>query len=177
MGAVVTASGSIGGPRQGPSGVSAIAGRRAEGEDFLASFLELQEAVRASCRRQGKWEAKATAGIQAILDFAAAHPGKARALTLEARRPAFGDRNPEQVVIAYFSGRLAEITPAAKLVGVSNDQSVIEVIAAFVRGHLLGGTEDQLPDSAPDLVSLILMPYLGLAETSRWIESIPAAPR
>jgi hypothetical protein len=40
-----------------------------------------------------------------------------------------------------------------------------------VRGHLLAGTEDQLPEVAPDLVYLALLPYLGLEGTKRWVES------
>jgi hypothetical protein len=155
-----------------PSGVSAAARVRASGEDFSASFLELQQAVLDACRRQVKWEAKIVAGIDAALDFAAANPAKAIALTVNARRPAFGDRNPEQVVLAHFAGLLDEVAPAERPLPVSTNRSVVESIAALVRGHLLAGTEDQLPEVAPDLVYLALLPYLGLEGTKRWVESV-----
>ena len=124
-----------------------------------------------ACRRHVKWEAKVVAGIDATLEFAAASPAKATALTVSARRPAFGERNPEQVVLAHFAALLEEVTPAERPLPVSTDKSIVASIAAVVRGHLLAGTEDQLPEVAPDLVYLALLPYLGLEGTKRWVES------
>jgi hypothetical protein len=166
----IEAKGGNCGHERGPSGVSAAARVRASGEDFSASFLELQEAVRDACRRQVKWEAKVVVGIHATLQFAAASPAKALALTVHARRPAFGDRNPEQVVIAHFVARLRDVAPATRRLPVSTDESIVKSIATVVRGHLLGGTEDQLPEIAPDVIYLALLPYLGLAATKRLVE-------
>ena len=159
------------------SGPTAAARVRAEGEDFSASFHQLQDAVRRACRRQSGWEAKVVAGIEVVLEFASTQPGKALALTVEARRPAFGETNPEQVVLAYFSERLGAVAPTAARKPISTDRSIVESIAVFIRGHLLGGTEAQLPARAPDLVYLALIPYLGLEETKRWAESAAAVPR
>jgi hypothetical protein len=169
----LTASGANGGGgrEQRLSGISAAARVRASGEDFSASFAELQQFVRDACRRQVRWEAKVVAGIDATLEFAAASPAKATALTVNARRPAFGERNPEQVVLAHFADLLGELTPPERPLPVSTDKSIVESIAAVVRGHLLAGTEDQLPEVAPDLVYLALLPYLGLEGTKRWVES------
>lgn len=158
------------------SGPTAAARVRAEGEDFSASFHQLQDAVRRACRRQVAWEGKVVVGIEVALEFAAAEPGKALALTVEARRPDFGERNPEQVVLAYFAERLSAVAPTAARKPISTDQSIVESIAVFIRGHLLGGTEARLPATAPDLVYLALIPYLGLEETKRWAQSAdPAA--
>jgi hypothetical protein len=158
----------------GPTGAARV---RAEGEDFSASFHQLQDAVRRACRRQVAWEGKVVAGIEVTLEFASTQPGKALALTVEARRPAFGERNPEQVVLAYFSERLSAVAPTAARKPISTDASIVESIAVFIRGHLLGGTEAQLPATAPDLVYLALMPYLGLEETRRWAASADPTPK
>lgn len=172
----MTANGANGGGReQGLSGISAAARVRASGEDFSGSFHELQQVVHDACRRQVKWEAKLVAGIDAILGFAAASPAKATALTVNARRPAFGERNPEHVVLAHFADLLGGLTPAERPLPVSTDKSIVDSIAAVVRGHLLAGTEDQLPEVAPDLVYLALLPYLGLEGTKPWVESAEAA--
>jgi hypothetical protein len=56
------------------------------------------------------------------------------------------------------------VAPAAVRKPISTDES----IAVFIRGHLLGGTEAELPPTAPDLVYLALTPYLELKETKRW---------
>jgi hypothetical protein len=148
--------------------ISAAARIRAKGEDFSASFAELQNVVQQACARRSEWEAKVVAGIRAIVDFAAANPAKARALTVEARRPKSGEPESAQEVVEYFADLLGEVAPAEKRFPISTDASVVEAIATIVRGHLLAGTADRLPDAAPDLVYLALMPYLGIAETRGW---------
>jgi hypothetical protein len=170
----VTAKGASasGGSEGGQARTSAIARHRNAGEDFSASFHELQDEVRGACRRQSRWEAKIVAGVRATLDFAAANPAKATALTLDARRPSFGESNPEQVVIAHFVALLGKVAPAERRFPVATDQSIVESVAALIRGHLLRGSEDQLPNSVPDIVYLALMPYLELPEVARWTETI-----
>lgn len=159
-----------GGHEREPPDVSAAARVRASGEDFSTSFLELQEVVRETCGREVRWEAKVVAGIHATLDFAAANPAKAEALTLSARRPDFGDRNPEQIVIDHFVDLLGEVASTQRRLPVSTDRAIVESIFAIVRGHLLAGIADQLPEVAPDVVYLALLPYLGLEATKRWAE-------
>ena len=164
------ASGSSGvSPRQG--GLSAAARVRAGGPEFSASFLALQEAVRFACAAETQWQARIVVGLRAVLEFAAADPAAARALTLQARAgsPAAADSQDE--VIAYFAESLAEVAPTGKLVAISTDQGVVESIATIVRGHLLAGTAAQLPSVMPDLVYLTLMPYTGLDEARRWANS------
>lgn len=155
--------------------ISVTGARRSEGADFTASFLEIQQLVHEACKRESRWQAKIVAAIAVTLEFAAAEPAKARALTLSARRPAFGERYPEQVVISYFAGELGAVAPQASRVAISTDEGIVEAIALLVRGHLLDGAEDRLPAAAPDLVFLALMPYLGLAETRQWAESAASA--
>jgi hypothetical protein len=147
---------------------------RADGEDFTASLLQLQDAVRAACTSQPEWQGRVVAGIKAALEFAATEPAKAEALTVRARRPGPGDRDREREVIGFFAGLLDAVAPDEKLFPVSTDEAIVESIAAIVRGHLRGGTAEELPDAAPDLVYLTLMPYLGLAETQRWVAATPS---
>lgn len=169
-------SGGGGRPRRASPGISAIAARRAAGEDFSASFAEIQAAVLLACSQRVRWEEKVVAGINATMEFAAANPGKARALTLEARRPGFGPRNPEQTVIAYFAELIGRVAPEEDRRPVSTDESIVESIAAMVRGQLLAGSAELLPAVAPDAVCLALMPYLGLERTMRWAESATRVP-
>jgi hypothetical protein len=158
------------GKRRAP--LSAAARVRSEGEDFAACFAELKGLVGEACGQQDEWEAKVVAAIQAITGFAAASPAKALALSVEARRPGPDDRIPAEEVIAYFAERLCELAPAAKRTPISTDESIVEAIALIVRGHLLAGTAEQLPEAAPDLVYLALMPYLGLAQTRGWTNAL-----
>jgi hypothetical protein len=152
--------------------VSAAARVRNEGEDFASSFEELKDRVSSACELQGEWEAKVVSGIQAIVGFAATSPAKALALTVEARRPRSDERTPADEVISHFAGLLAKGAPSEKRAQISTDRSVVEAIAMIVRGHLIAGTAEQLPETAPDLVYLALMPYLGLAETRGWTKAL-----
>ncbi len=164
------ANGGGGRNRRGP--ISAAARVRSEGEDFGTSFAELKREVRSACQRQVEWEAKVVAAIEAITAFAAASPAKALALSVEARRPGPDGRVPAQEVISHFAAELGSVAPSARRVSISSDESVVEAIAMIVRGHLLAGTAEQLPQASPDLIYLALMPYLGLAETRGWTQAL-----
>src|SRR5262249_11550369 len=132
-------------------------GRRTQGEPFATSFEQLQGEVREACGREEAWEARVVAGVRAVLEFAAAHPGETRALTIEAGgADAAVDRQDE--VISYFTGLLGEAAPAEKLFPIAADRAMIAAVAMIVRSHLVSGSVKQLPDLAPDLAYMILMP-------------------
>jgi hypothetical protein len=148
--------------------LSAAARVRSEGEDFAASFLSLKRRVRRSCAEQVEWEAKVVAAVRATVEFAATHPEKARALTIEGRRGSPDDRLPVEEVIEFFAAELGKIAPASRRAPISTDEAVVGAIVTIVRGHLLAGSSDRLDRAAPDLVYLALLPYLGVAETRGW---------
>jgi hypothetical protein len=136
-------------------------GRRAQGESFSTSFAQLQRQVESACCRQAGWEARVVAGIRAALEFAAANPGEARALTIEARSSdSVADRQDD--VIAYFTSLLHDAVPAEKLFPIAADRAMVASITMIVRSHLVAGSAKQLPELAPDLAFMILMPYTGL---------------
>jgi hypothetical protein len=144
-------------------------GRRARGEAFSTSFDQLQGEVREACGRESAWEARVIAGVGAALEFAAAHPGEARALTIEAgHADAAVDRQDD--VIAYFTRLLGEAAPSEKLVPIAADRAMIASIVMIVRSHLVSGSVKLLPELAPDLAYMVLMPYTGQANARRETE-------
>jgi hypothetical protein len=168
------ASGSSGAsPPQG-DGLTAAARLRTAGPDFSISFNALQDTVRRACAAETQWQARVVVGLRAVLEYAAADPAGAGALTIQARRgdPAEPDRQDE--VIAYFATLLGEVTPEDKVVALSRtDDGLVDSIATVVRAHLIAGMTEQLPGLAPDLVYLTLMPYTGLVEARRWASAAP----
>jgi hypothetical protein len=132
-----------------------------EGEDFSASFRELREAVADACGSGGDWVEGIVAGISATLEFAAANPTKAEALTLKARRTAGRHQLDDREVLEFFTDLLEEAAPPDVRWSVSTDRGIVESIAAFVRGHLVAGTAEELPAAAADFSYLVLLPYLG----------------
>ena len=89
------------------------------------------------------------AGVRAVLEFAAADPQAAHALTVEARRRATGEVDLEQEAISYFAGLLREVVRVERRFTLSTEEALVESIATIIRGHLQLGTADQLPGMAP----------------------------
>src|SRR5690242_2655925 len=151
-------------------------GRRARSEPFAASFDQLQREVREACGREAAWEARVVAGVRAALEFAAAHPGETRALTIEAGAADTAvDR--EDDVIAYFTRLLEHASPSGKLFPIAADRAMVASIAMIVRSHLVLGSMKQLPELAPDLAYMILMPYAGQAGARRECVAAEASGR
>ena len=139
--------------------------------EFLPSFIALQKAVDSACDRQTGWEARIAAAVRAALDFAAADPAAARALTINARRQASEHGDHEREMIAHFAAHLGKVTPDEARFPISTDEGTIESIAITIRGHLLAGKAAQLPKVAADLIYLILMPYTGSEGAKRWSQT------
>ena len=160
-----------GGRRQTPSGETRAAAARRGKASFLPSFAALKDRVAKACGGEEAWEAQVVAGVRAVLEFAAADPQAAHALTVEARRRATGEVDLEQEAISYFAGLLREAVGVERRFTLSTEEALVESIATIIRGHLQLGTADELPGIAPDLVYITLMPYLGISEARRWAES------
>jgi hypothetical protein len=147
-------------------GASAAARVRTGGPDFESSFLALRGVVRTECAGELDWQARVAVGLRTVLEFAAARPDRARALTVQLHHGADSDREDE--VLDYFAFLLAHTIPEEKRVPISSLAGIVDSIATIIRGHLLAGSTSELGAIVPDLVYLILMPYTGLAEARRW---------
>ena len=159
---------------EAPDLTGAARARRGSAE-FLPSFVALQEAIAKACTGATGWEAKVGAGVGAALEFAAAHPDAARALTIHARRDVGEAGDRERELIRYFSCLLGEVTPAEVRYPISTDEGLIESIATTVRGHLVSDSAVELPALAPEFTYLALMPYTGMAGARRWAEDLAEA--
>lgn len=153
-----------------PGETAAAAARRGKAR-FLPSFAALKDHVAEACAGEESWEAQVVAAIRAVLEFAAADPQGAHALTVDARRHTAGEVDLEHEAIGYFAGLLRQVVKVERPFAISTEEALIESIATLIRGHLQLGTPDELPGLAPDLVYITLMPYLGIAEARRWAAS------
>ena len=161
-----------GGRRQTPSGETRAAAARRGKASFLPSFAALKDRVAKACGGEEAWEAQVVAGVRAVLEFAAADPQAAHALTVEApassRRARSTSSRRRSPTSPACSARRSEVERRFTL---STEEALVESIATIIRGHLQLGTADELPGIAPDLVYITLMPYLGISEARRWAES------
>jgi hypothetical protein len=149
-------------------GVTAEALSRRGTAEFGPSSAALKVAVSRACAEEDDWEARIVAAIGAVIEFTLEEPAAARALTVCAGAFATEERDPERELLAYFSERLELIAPFEMLFPISSAEGIVETAAILIRGLLLVGTTERLPELGPELVSLTLMPYLGLDGARRW---------
>jgi hypothetical protein len=150
-----------------PPDAAAAGLEQLSGPDFSVTFLRLQSAIGQACGRHRDWEAKIVAGIHAAFGFAAGEPTAARILT--GGDGEAGKRADE--VVAYFVDLIDEVAPSRQRHAISTDEAIVESIAILVRSHLRAGTIDELLALAPEVVSLTLLPYTGLAGARSWAEA------
>lgn len=136
--------------------------------EFGPSFAALKDAVDRACAREEEWEARVVAGIGAVVEFALEDLAAARALTICAGAQATDGSDPEGEVLAYFAELLADVTPDEMLFPISSAAGIVETAAVLIRGHLLAGRGERVGDLGPELVYLVLMPYVGLDSARRW---------
>lgn len=143
-------------------------------ERYQAAFGGLQVQVETACADAGsEWPAQLAAGVRAALDFALADPDAARVLAIESMTVAGPGRNRYVRLIEHFAALLRVTAPAERRQPVSTEQGLIAGMAATVAEQLRAGGPEALRDLAPELVELVLTPYLGGEEARRWAQRRP----
>jgi AcrR family transcriptional regulator len=121
--------------------------------------------------RGGEWPLVVAAGVGAALDFAAAFPGEARLVLASSNSPSEPKLAREGLVLHLQLVRLlhegAERFAGAPLPGGLTEQAAVGAAMAIAGNCLAAGRPDALQDLRGDLVQIVLMPYLGLAEAGR----------
>jgi AcrR family transcriptional regulator len=134
------------------------------------------ELVRA-CAGQSDWPAKVVAAVVATIDFAVRAPEEAQLLVLEALapEPALALRvlaSNDFLVGLLRNGR--EQCPRAASLPELTERALIGATASVIGHRLLCDQADRLPALAPQLVQLVLIPYLGNEEAARIAQAFPS---
>jgi hypothetical protein len=141
-------------------------------DDFASEFSgavgRLQVAVLEACQLQKVWPAKVSAGVRATVEFVVAQPDTARLLTIESlvQRPDGGERYSR--TIEHFAELLRADAPQDRRRPKSTEQALVGGIARTLADHLRSGDFAALRQSVPELVELILVPYVGRTEARAW---------
>lgn len=135
---------------------------------FESAFARLQLLVLEACEGAEPWPARVAAAIHAALDFAIADPAATRVLAVDALlERAEGD--PRYLrMLSYFAELLREGAPPDPRRPALTEEALVGGIAVIVADHLRAGSLDRLGAAAPELVELMLLPYLGGAEAKDW---------
>jgi len=129
---------------------------------------QLQVAVLEACQAERVWPAKIAAAVRAAVEFAAAEPERARLLTIESlvHRPDGGERYAR--TIGHFAELLRAEAPQDRRRPKSTEQALVGGLARTLADHLRTEDFDALRASVPELVELLLVPYVGRAEAREW---------
>ena len=137
------------------------------------ALTNLEAAVLDACGREDEWPAQIAAGIYAGVDYAIAHPEVAETLAFDAGRDADTLHRYESV-IGRLAGFLRFNAPAADRLPGATDEVLVAGIIGLVGDHLRLDRLDRLQELRPELVLLMLLPYLGFTEAKRCVDGLAA---
>jgi AcrR family transcriptional regulator len=133
-------------------------------------FERLVALILRACATERDWPAKVKAAIGALFAFAAAAPDEARVLTLDA---VAADLTIARQVIdsnAHLAALLRggrRHTPLGDSLPDLTEEALIAAISAVIAGRLLDDSVEGLVGLEPEVLQLILTPYLGVGEAVR----------
>jgi hypothetical protein len=144
-------------------------------DDLPPMLNDLEVAILSACAPQEQWPAQISAGVYAGVDFVIANPDLAKAWVVDAAVDSdFGSQ------YEGFVGRLASLmrmrAPVERRLPASTDEALVAGIVGLVGDHVRIGRLERLAELRPELVLLVLLPYLGFAEAQAWANRPPEIP-
>jgi hypothetical protein len=136
--------------------------------DFEEASSRLEAAVLGACEQCAEWPAKVAAGIYATLDFAVADDAASSCFAIEPPPSGPEGQGRYALRIERFAELLGAAAPERR--AISTDRAVIRSVAAMIAEHLRSGRQQRLSAIGPDLVQLVLLPYLSFADAKSWAE-------
>ncbi|HEV7481579.1 MAG TPA: TetR/AcrR family transcriptional regulator [Solirubrobacterales bacterium] len=133
-------------------------------------FERLLALLLRACATERDWPQKARASIAALFAFAAEAPDEVRLLTLDALAT---DLTIARQVVdsnAHFAALLRDgrrHTPLGDALPDLTEEALIGAISSILAGRLLEGGVEGLAGLGPELVQLVLTPYVGTEEAAR----------
>jgi len=132
-------------------------------ERYLAALLR-------ACNGEQEWPLKIKASIATTIAFATAEPEQAQLLALDSLA---GDAEVARRVLAS-SDHLASLLSAGRQYNPRGaelpeltEKALVGAVSALIAGRLMNGEAEALPELEPQIVELILIPYVGPEEASR----------
>lgn len=137
-------------------------------------FGRLSGELAGACAAESQWPRKVAKAIGAAIEFVMRAPEDARLLSIEAvaADPVLASRvlvSNDFLVGLLRNGR--EQCPHAGMLPELTERALIGATTSIIGARLLSGQADRLPELEPQLVQLILMPYLGVEEARRAAEA------
>jgi AcrR family transcriptional regulator len=138
---------------------------------YEAAFERVTAAILAAAEDSPDWPSGISAGVDAALEFATEFPDQARLLVVfhaAVAEPHLSNRAREmqrRLVGLLYAGR--ERRDGARAPLELTEQAVLGAAMSVVGAQILADRLDRLPELKPELVQLILIPYIGHEEAGR----------
>jgi hypothetical protein len=139
---------------------------------FPLALAKLEAAVLDACAGEGEWPAQIAAAVYAGVDYAIANPEVGDTLASNAA-PGTDTLRRYESVIGRLTGFLRTKAPASRRLAGSTDEALVAGMVGLVGDHLRLSRLDRLEELRPDLVLLVLLPYLGFSEAQKWANTAP----
>jgi AcrR family transcriptional regulator len=124
----------------------------------------------AACEEPGEWPLRVRAALGAVLTSLVEASAVARAFSVEATAASLAAANRQLAALERFAAMLEEGRrhhPAAASLPAVTERVLIGGVASIVSARLLAEEAAALPALEPELLELLLLPYLGEAEARR----------
>lgn len=133
-------------------------------------FGWLAEEIAKACASESDWPSKVTTAVGAAIAFVSDAPDEARLLSLDVvgADPTVAKRviaSNESLAEMLKVGR--EECPQAEALPDLVEMALISSTSSLINAFALEGRLDRLDELKPQLVQLLLMPYLGVEEAQR----------
>jgi len=135
-----------------------------------AFFDRLWLDVAGACEEPGDWPVRVRGALSAVLASLVEASAVARVFAVEAAAASLAAAERQFAALERFAALLREGRrhyPAAAYLPEATERALVGGIASIVSGHLLMEDTEALPLLEPQLVELILIPYLGEVEARR----------
>jgi AcrR family transcriptional regulator len=134
------------------------------------AFDRLSGELVGACAREAEWPRKVAAAIGAAIEFATRAPQEAQLLLPEAvaADPVIASRvlaSNDFLVGLLRSGR--ERCPQAASMPELTERALVGAAMSVIGARLMSGEADRLAELEPQLVQLVLMPYVGNEEARK----------
>jgi AcrR family transcriptional regulator len=135
------------------------------------SFLERlwAEAI-AACEGLGPWPSRVKGAIGAVLSSLVEASSMARAFVVEASAASIAGAERQLAALDRFAALLRDgrgACPGAASLPEATERTLVGGVASIVSGCLLAEDPQALPALQPQLVELVLIPYVGAEEARR----------
>jgi AcrR family transcriptional regulator len=141
-------------------------------EDLFLSAIdsalgEMRVVVEEACERSaGGADEKIVAGLEALLDYIAAHPSSSRMCMVEAISATAGSARLYDNGVREIVDLLRKSAPRDADLPETIEESLVGGVAWILQQQIRRGEAERAPDLLPELSQFLLSPYLGVGKVS-----------